>query len=92
MGFIYGIVDFDKEAVLQSDVNSLGDAFEFNSENAELQVFGRYALGYNYHTRAERKPTIFRLNRWLILADVKIFNHNYLSEFFSYQCDAEALL
>lgn len=89
MGFIYGIINLDGEAVQQEEISPLATAVKWEGFHEQNEVEDNYALGYCYHPERKSKAGIFKFEDLIILADIRIYNAPELKKHFPFDSPEE---
>ena len=90
MGFICGIVNFDKKELLSEDIQSLTKATGYENFILHIRTDKNVALGYCHHPERQSKSGIYSDTNVLVIADIRIYNNEELQQHFSYTTPEEA--
>lgn len=78
MGFIFGIVNFDKTPVKEKDLYTLCNAVKWDGF-AEKKVMGNtYGIGYCWNTSRNPKAGIYQNENLTVVCDARIYNQEEL--------------
>lgn len=78
MGFIFGIVNFDKTPVKEKDLYTLSNAVKWDGF-AEKKVMGNtYGIGYCWNTSRNPKAGIYQNENLTVVCDARIYNQEEL--------------
>ena len=92
MGFIFGIYNFNNKRAEKQEIENFGNAVKYDNQELVTEVNNNFALGYSYHSDRKTKPIIYNYENYTIIADIHIFNPEYLKTFFHYENNAEAFI
>lgn len=90
MGFICGVVNFDKREFLSEDIESLTKATGHKNFIFHTKTDENIALGYCHYPERQAKAGIFSDSGILVIADARIYNNEKLQQYFSYTTPEEA--
>lgn len=92
MGFIFGIVNWDKNAVTKEEIQKLADAVKWEHFNSDFIQEGNVALGVCNHIKREPQAAIYKEGELLVVADIKIYNTEELKKEIDFTEDTEAFV
>ena len=91
MGFIFGIIRFDKKSVQKKEIEALGKATGWENFNRKFEIKDNIAFGYCHHPERRPKAGCYQDPELMVLADIRIYNTEELKRFFDYKTDVEAI-
>lgn len=91
MGFIFGIILFDKKPVQRKEIEALGGSTGWDNFNRQLVLENSIAFGYCHHPDRRPKAGYYQDDDLIIIADIRIYNAVELKQSFNYQTDEEAI-
>lgn len=91
MSFIFGIVNLDETPVSQENISDLGFGVKWDEFSVHTEREGHIALGYCRHPQRRPKAGIFHNKEVIVLADIRLYNHEELKKSFGYHTPEEAL-
>jgi len=90
MSFIFGIVDFNKNPVIQDEIETLGKAVKWDNFIIQTKVDHNVAVGYCHHPERASKAKIFKGEELIVLADIRLYNTEELRKSIDFSTPEEA--
>lgn len=78
MGFIFGIVNFDKTSVKEEDVYTLANAVKWDGFAEKTVMGATYGVGYCWNTSRNPKAGIYQNENLTVVCDARIYNQEWL--------------
>lgn len=78
MGFIFGIINFDKTPVKEKDVYTLGNAVKWDGFAEKIVMGDTYGVGYCWNTSRNPKAGIYQNENLTVVCDARIYNQEEL--------------
>nr|WP_319997123.1 asparagine synthase-related protein [uncultured Draconibacterium sp.] len=90
MGFICGIINFEKKTITSGEILSLANATGYPNFKFHTETDNNIALGYCHYPGRQPKGGIYSEDEILVVADIRIYNHEKLRQFFDFNSPEEA--
>ncbi len=78
MGFIFGIINFDKTPVKEKDVYTLSNAVKWDGFAENIVMGDTYGIGYCWNTSRNPKASIYQNENLTVVCDARIYNQEEL--------------
>lgn len=78
MGFIFGIINFDKAPVKEKDVYTIGNAVKWDGFAEKIVMGDTYGVGYCWNTIREPKTGVYQNKDLIVVCDARIYNQEEL--------------
>ena len=90
MGFICGIINLDGAVVRSEKINTLIRATGYPGFILHSKAEGSVGLGYCHHPGRQPKAGIYIGEELLVVADIRLYNHEKLRQYFDFASPEEA--
>ena len=90
MSFIFGIIHLDKKSVSLDEIQALGDGVKWKNFQVHTETDRHLALGYCHHPQRQSKGGIYKNEKVIVVADIRIYNSGELKKSFDYDSPEEA--
>jgi asparagine synthase (glutamine-hydrolysing) len=90
MSFIFGIINLDHKPVLAEELLALSNTVKWEGALAQTTLDGNVGLGFCHYPGRKHRAGIFRDEKLIVLADIRIYNAEGLKRSFDFTSPEEA--
>ncbi|MEI6137641.1 MAG: hypothetical protein WCP85_00165 [Mariniphaga sp.] len=90
MSYIFGILDFSGVNIKEGELTKLERSVNGENFVSHIELAVNYAIGYGHFPGRESNCAIYMYQHLVLLADLRIYNLEYLKTFFSFDNQYEA--
>jgi asparagine synthase (glutamine-hydrolysing) len=91
MSQIFGIIDLNGASVSEPEFNALTHAVCTPETHVQLHIASNISVGYGHYPNRHARAGIFDDRKLVIIADVRLFNTQYLHTLLNFETPTEAL-
>ena len=91
MSQIFGIIDLNVASVSEPEFNALTHAVCSPETQVQLHLASNISVGYGHYPNRNARAGIFDDRKLVIIADVRLFNTQYLHSLLNFETPTEAL-